>query len=79
MAENIYQQEARYTFRVKESGAENPPHIALEPFDGEISFLKDSGAHLFFNLSTGTTLERAYEIAQFMNDNLRELGCFRLG
>ena len=76
---NIYQQEARYTFRVKESGTENPPHIALEPFDGEISLFKDSGAHLFFNLPAGTTLEKAHEIATFMNDNLRELGCFRLG
>jgi hypothetical protein len=75
--DNIYQQEARYTLRVKEGG--DTPHLAFEPFGGEIDFLKNNNAYLFLNLPTGTTLEKAAEIADYINRNVAELGCFRLG
>ena len=68
---NIYQQEARYTLGVKEGG--ETPHLAIEPFDSDIEFLKNNDAYSFFTLPNGTTLEKAHEIADYINRNVATL------
>ena len=77
LMQNIYQEAARYRARVKEGG--DTPHIALEPYDQNIAFLKQNNAYLFLDLAPGTTLEKAQEIADYLNRNIMHLGCFRLG
>ncbi len=60
----------KYTFTVKET-AGGRPWICLEPSGGGVNFPGDGS--LGFDLPGGTDIEKAKEIARYLNNNLREL------
>lgn len=67
---------AEYTFTVKEgpamAGGEAPTYLMCEPRTQELSIV-GSGNFLTIELMPGTTIERAQEIARFLNANVRGL------
>ena len=64
----------QYTFVVKECPVPNgPPRLVLEPTGKQISILRD--ASLGFNLREGTTLQRAHEIARYLNTEMDSVAC----
>lgn len=62
---------AAYVFRVSEH-ADGTPWISLEPRNGGLSILK--GGMVGFDLPEGTDMKQADEIADYLQQNLRELG-----
>lgn len=61
----------KYTFTVKEF-ASGAPFIALEPLHQDLPALK--GATLSLNLPGGTSIEKAEEIARYLEDNIESVG-----
>jgi hypothetical protein len=61
---------ARYIFSVKEA-VNGDYFIALEPFDGNIELLKNG--FLAFDLPKGINEEKAYQIAKYMDENIKSL------
>ena len=57
-------------FTVKEHG-EGTPFIAMEPCGGDLTLLKVGV--LCFDLREGATYEKAQEIAEYLNDNIKGL------
>jgi hypothetical protein len=68
---------ARYVFKVKEyprqPGAKRAePFLVAEPFGATLPIL-DDGSHVGFDLPSGTSYQRAQEIAEFLNRNLTDM------
>ena len=57
-------------FRVREYG-DGTPYIAIEPCSGTLALLKFG--NLYFDLCEGAIYEKAQEIAEYMNDNIKSL------
>lgn len=61
----------KFTFTVKE-GVSGDPFIALEPLYQKFPSLK--GSFLTLNLPDGTSIEKAEEIARYLDDNIESVG-----
>lgn len=61
---------AKHAFTVKEFN-DGTPWIALEPLNESIDLPNDG--FLGFDLPKGTNINKAKEIAKYMNENLAEL------
>lgn len=59
-----------YLFTVKEA-ADGSPWIMLEPRRTDVTALKE--AFIGFGLRQGTTIEKAQEVADYLNRNLADL------
>jgi hypothetical protein len=67
---------SRFVFTVKEgspsrSGADAPVWLMAEPDTPGLSVLK--GGHLGMELAPGTKIDKAQEIAKFLNTNIRAI------
>jgi hypothetical protein len=64
----------KFTFTVKE-GVSGAPFIALEPLYRNFPSLE--GSLLTLNLPNGTSIEKAEEIAKYLDDNIDSVGFTR--
>ena len=65
-----------YVFTVKEGGGGHP-FIACEPRDGELSIL-GKNAFLSLRLKTAISIEKAKDIANYLNDNIEGVSTTRI-
>ncbi|MGO9435928.1 MAG: hypothetical protein ACLPH3_20990 [Terracidiphilus sp.] len=60
---------AKYHFKVSEYG-DGTCFISTETLGADVPLLAHAHAHLSFDLPEGASLEKAHEIAEFLNRNL---------
>ena len=71
-------EETEYTFVVDEgppvvAGMDKPIFIKCQPITQELSFLGSEG-YLTIELNPGTSVDRAQEIAKYLNENVSGIG-----
>jgi hypothetical protein len=59
---------ATYRFTVKEY-SDGTPWLMLEPLQADLPILR--GGHLGIDLTDGTSIERAVEVARFLNERVK--------
>ena len=63
---------ARFGFRVLQAGENNTPWITMDPIEGNLDAVD---GFLGFELVSGTSYEKAKEIAKYMSDHIEFITC----